>query len=480
MEDKSRLLGLGKVSPKVLQRTVIANLPMDESPGLDGGTVRLSGRTLISHSPSIGVPLEALGFFAFHYSVSNVAERFGKPRNLITGIYLPVNSTEMELDIITRILGEEARKYSVTVVAGQTSTYVGLEIPLITSTCIGEPTRKVMEPQPGDVVLFTGKVGREALWLKSVSLGETSEEWRNLTPLPVILHLQSVEGIRLMHDISEGGVKRALKEVASVYPHKIDIISNKVLYAKGIEVLEQDPLRAPTYGSLIVIASPECVNQVIDTCGELGVSCECVGFVAEGEGVYIDGEEVRDLDRMAIDWVYGSFEEQDDILIELRDSINQLVKIPEFNNLIPQVGSNMVYAKTGAESPDDVASIDGRIIPSRKGPRLCGDIMYSGSRFTSSVILEAYKVNPEMRAAISIRGGHDLSDALTKLGHRVKIISDVKSDVCLGTLTVVEADELYTVYYHLGAFGIEPTITIIGRKPSELLEIIQKLITHIQ
>ena len=118
MSDKKRLLGLGKVSKDVLERTVVKHLPMDESPGLDGGVIRLSGEALLSHSPSIGVPLESLGFFAFHYAVSNVAERFGKPEHLISGIYLPTNSTEEELNIITKSLGEEARKYDVTVGEG--------------------------------------------------------------------------------------------------------------------------------------------------------------------------------------------------------------------------------------------------------------------------------------------------------------------------------------------------------------------------
>ena len=64
------VLGLGKVSPEVLERSVFSLLPMEAEPTLDGGTISLDGKAVIAHSPSIDVPLDALGFFAFHYAAS--------------------------------------------------------------------------------------------------------------------------------------------------------------------------------------------------------------------------------------------------------------------------------------------------------------------------------------------------------------------------------------------------------------------------
>jgi len=54
------MLGLGKVSREVLRRSVFPFIPLEEEPVLDGGMVQLSGRTIVAHSPSIGVPLDAL------------------------------------------------------------------------------------------------------------------------------------------------------------------------------------------------------------------------------------------------------------------------------------------------------------------------------------------------------------------------------------------------------------------------------------
>ena len=138
----SEVLGLGKVSREVFERSVLPYIPLDGELELDGATVRLTNRTVIAHSPSIGVPLKALGFFAFHYAASNVACRFGRPTHMITGIYLPLKTREGDLKTIAKSIGDEAKKYGVKIAAGQTATYYGLEIPFVSTTCIGEQITK--------------------------------------------------------------------------------------------------------------------------------------------------------------------------------------------------------------------------------------------------------------------------------------------------------------------------------------------------
>jgi len=140
-------LGLGKVTKEVFRRSVLPYIPIDQVE-LDGATIELTDHTVIAHSPSIGVPLEALGFFAFHYAASNVASRFGKPTHIVTGIYLPLRTPEEHLKVIAKSLGDEARRHGVKIGAGQTATYYGLEIPLITATCFGEALRPRGSPSP--------------------------------------------------------------------------------------------------------------------------------------------------------------------------------------------------------------------------------------------------------------------------------------------------------------------------------------------
>jgi hydrogenase maturation factor len=303
-------LGLGKVNPEVMRRSVFPFLPLREKPGLDASVIELKGKTVVAHSPSIGVPLDSLGFFAFHYAASNVAARVARPRHLVVGIYLPLRSREMELRRVVSGLGEEAKRYGVTVAAGQTATYQGLEIPLITATCLGEQLREDGEPTSGDTVILAGALGGEALWLKGLSEGRLGEGWRDLTPLPAALLLQGHDGVRLMHDVSEGGLKKALHEVASETGAGIEIDSGRIRYAEGACDLGVDVLRAPTYGCLIVIVDPDSVERVMGTLREKEIPCSALGEIVEGEGLYVDGSLVKELGRVSLDEIYGTFRER--------------------------------------------------------------------------------------------------------------------------------------------------------------------------
>lgn len=307
MVDMSDTLGLGKVTKEIFNRSVLPYLPIEKNLELDGATTRFSGNTVIAHSPSIGVPIEALGFFSFHYAASNVASRFGKPTHMISGIYLPLKTRESDLRVIAKSLGDEAKKYGVIVTAGQTATYFGLEIPLLTSTCMGGEVRSPEKPMVGDSVLLVGEVGGEAVWLDRLAKGREYEGWMRFTPLPAILSLQNVDHVRIMHDVSEGGVIGALYEIAESHKVIIDASSDSIVYAEGVTELDGEILRAPTYGALITIVNPEGVNEAKKRCQDIGVSCTIIGSVFKGNGLILDGEPVTEQRRIDIDEIYGSF-----------------------------------------------------------------------------------------------------------------------------------------------------------------------------
>ncbi len=300
-------LGLGKVTRDVFERCVLPYIPLEANLELDGSTVHLPGRTVIAHSPSIGVPPEPLGFFAFHYAACNVAVRFGKPKYISTGIYLPLSSTEEDLVTIVKSLGSEAKKYGVKIVAGQTATYYGLEIPFVSTTCLGEVMKVPAKPNFGDKIFLVGKVGGEAVWLKRLSEGRNTDDWQSFTSYPAILELQNVEGVKMMHDVSEGGVKGALVEVLRDINLGLSFNSSNLFYSDNTEELEQDVLRAPSYGTLIVAASKNATNGILEKCSKLGYNCVELGDLLKRIGLRVNGDLVEPNVRGYIDELYGVF-----------------------------------------------------------------------------------------------------------------------------------------------------------------------------
>jgi predicted fused transcriptional regulator/phosphomethylpyrimidine kinase/hydrogenase maturation factor len=475
--EMTKVLGLGKVSREVFNRSVLPFIPVEKAIELDGATTNLSGNTVIAHSPSIGVPIEALGFFAFHYSASNVASKFGKPRHLISGIYLPLKTTEDELQTIVRSLGKEARKYDVTITAGQTATYYGLEIPLLTSTCLGDAVRTPDEVAVGDKVILVGEVGGEAVWLDELSKGEGSDIWKRFTPLPAILALQKVRGIKLMHDVSEGGVKGSLYEVATTNRHGLNVSSKGIALYPGAEKLQGDILRAPSYGTLIVISDSDSLKSITSTCSELDLPHAVIGEITSERGLVLDGVHVQEQERIDIDEIYGSFAQKDPLIDELHSALDRMLLIPGLVDLIPEVGTNIVFAKPEAKSSEDVAGLIGRVIKGSGKPLVCGEIAYDASKYLSSVLFEAMRLDPSKRAALNIRGGNDIADRLSALGLRVQVLPHkVEENKCPVTSHLESSNTLLDAYLHPGDMGIEATTTIIGENPKAIVDVLERMV----
>jgi hydrogenase expression/formation protein HypE len=110
-----------------------------------------------------------------------------------------------------------------------------------------------------------------------------------------------------MHDVSEGGVKNALYELMEGTHTKIIFDSDKATYDEEVKFLGVDALRAPSYGSLIVVSKTKSGSEVSYVCDELGVKCSLVGKVEEGWGLFIDGDRVDRPERLEFDQIYGSF-----------------------------------------------------------------------------------------------------------------------------------------------------------------------------
>jgi len=162
------------------------------------------------------------------------------------------------------------------------------------------------------------------------------------------------------------------------------------------------------------------------------------------------------------------------------DALKNLEHIEGAERLIPEVGVNIVYSKPYPASINDVVALDGRVIVSCGKPKACGLVKYGGSKFISSVVLEAIKLDPTKRSAIVIRGGIDLAEALITMGKKILYLPPESSNYYCPVAKYLEHENsVYDAYSHPGAFGIEPTTTILAETPKEILDIIKELVCRI-
>ena len=166
----------------------------------------------------------------------------------------------------------------------------------------------------------------------------------------------------------------------------------------------------------------------------------------------------------------------DPILVILEAAVRRLTEIDRIGDYIPQVGSNLVYAKAGSSTIEDAAALTGRIIVTIRRPIACGEVGYGASSHLASVVIEAQRLDGEIRAGLNIRAD-DVTQQLKKVGLTVVTIpSRIEGEGCPVTHYIRRTGELVDAYVHPGDFGVEPTTTIIARHPDRLVEIMAEIV----
>ncbi|GAB6286560.1 MAG: hypothetical protein STSR0009_27610 [Methanoregula sp.] len=94
-------------------------------------------------------------------------------------------------------------------------------------------------------------------------------------------------------------------------------------------------------------------------------------------------------------------------------ALDQIEHCREFTALIPEVRSNLVYAKPDASTRDDVLAIDGRITVVEGMPHAAGKPRFGTSSHMARLIIELMKTDPSVRAEIDFANSPGFSDWLS-------------------------------------------------------------------
>lgn len=172
-------------------------------------------------------------------------------------------------------------------------------------------------------------------------------------------------------------------------------------------------------------------------------------------------------------------------------ALEKLEGCHEFAVLIPEVRTNLVYAKPGAQTPADVLAIDGRITVVSGMPRAAGRPRFGASNHLARLIIGIMEYWPDTRTAIDFSNTPDLARWLEeycrKKGWAFAIINrQAEPEVFRGvegSTMAWKAKEAVRaagnrapkIFCDAGAFGKEPVTVIVGEDPisaaGELCEI---------
>jgi len=166
----------------------------------------------------------------------------------------------------------------------------------------------------------------------------------------------------------------------------------------------------------------------------------------------------------------------DEVLDELRRTANVLKNVLPAR-LVPNVGSNIVYAKPGAESIEEVAGLTGGIIRLSDGRvAVVGDPVYGGSRHTAQVLLLARRRWPELRTAIVLAYKPSCVRLLEAKGLVVKVGPHCCPERLMDDFRrgLEGAPRRPLALVSLGGYNLEPVVYVLAEKPRQLVELVRE------
>ena len=163
-----------------------------------------------------------------------------------------------------------------------------------------------------------------------------------------------------------------------------------------------------------------------------------------------------------------------DELEELSEAVS-LLSTELVTPLIPQVLSNLAYAKDNAESISDVAAFEGRITKVKGVPRPASLPSWGASVHLAKVLLKVRKRDRSVRAVMNVKYDEAVEQAVKMLNLKfVKVGPQDKAD---DDSIAEEIFRLYSpgtdVVFHVGGLGLEPVTYVFGRNP---LDVVRKVL----
>jgi len=326
---------IGKVNRGLFERVIFPNLGAEDASvivgpqfGVDFGVVRVGDYDLIFEvDPVYVVPeygWEKSAWFAVHILASDVAVSGVPPRYLFIDLNLPLRMTDEELERLWRVIHNECRRLGITIVAGHTGRYGGIDYPMIGGAVMVGVTKRdhFVTPamaRPGDVVIMTKGAAVETAGILASMFPEVLERRYGkefARRAQEIFWLQSVvddaltlaqlglrDGVTAMHDATEYGVWGALNDVAEASGVSIRVFREKLFVRDDVmKVLEAfseltgikvDPFASISEGTLIAAVRRGLEDRALELLRSRGIEAAVIGEVVEGKGVYLvdDGSE---------------------------------------------------------------------------------------------------------------------------------------------------------------------------------------------
>ena len=309
----------GKLPPGLLSELLsefAANDPrvrVGPKVGEDCAVIEMGNRLLIAKSDPVTFVADRIGWYTVQVNANDIACTGGVARWFLPTILLPPNIDENEIRAIFSDIAMACGELGVSVVGGHTEVSVGISRPIVAGTMLGELDSSAnlissSGAQDGDSIIVTTGLAIEgtailarefAADLSRLGVNDDdiarAADYLKKPGISVVSAARALchsVDVHSMHDVTEGGIITALREVAigSDVGLVVEAESMPILPESGTicQVLGIDPLGLLGSGALVATLSSSDVPRALRALDATGVSGWEVGQIMEAdEGLWM-------------------------------------------------------------------------------------------------------------------------------------------------------------------------------------------------
>jgi hydrogenase maturation factor len=279
------LLEIGKLAGNKLKETILdkidhfrSDVLVPAGPGEDSAVIDLGDYLLVVSSDPITGAEQNAGYLAVNVACNDIAAAGAEPFGIQVVLLLPPRLGEKRAEKIMEEIVKTAAAMNIEVLGGHTEITDLVQKPIITVTAMGRAKKEELTSssaaEADDILYISKGMGiegsyilasdyREHLIEKGVcsdTLAELADYLELLSVIPES-RLARKNGVKAMHDITEGGVYGAVAEMAAA--SKLGFVIEKDNFRLIPEVeelcqkLDIDPAALISSGSMLMAAPPE-------------------------------------------------------------------------------------------------------------------------------------------------------------------------------------------------------------------------------
>ena len=315
------ILGMGRVLPcgklpNTFLRAFFTQLPLEDpamivKPGVgeDTAAVDVAGEeVLVLKSDPITFATDAIGQYAVIVNANDIATSGAVPRWLLTTLLFPRGVTGAEIWQVLNELRGTCQRWGITLCGGHTEITDAVTRPVVIGMLAGTVGRAALvdkrDMAPGDQVLLTKGVAVEGTAIiarefgrRLAALGVSTDEIevcrQFLECISIITEARiaaDTPGVSAMHDVTEGGLAAALKELGEAGGNRIRVDMDRIPILpetrKLTDLLGLNPLGLIGSGSLLITCAAPAADGLAAAIRSAGIAVTVIGEVlAAGEGI---------------------------------------------------------------------------------------------------------------------------------------------------------------------------------------------------